>query len=346
MVRHLLLATACALSLASMSSAAAAADTAHAAADAPRPTREGLPLRPAHTFSVVAFDPATGQLGAAVQSHWFSVGGSVIWAEPGVGAVATQSFIEVSYGPNGLAAMRGGASAPEALKALLAKDEHTNVRQVGMVDAQGRVAVHTGDKAIDAHCEIAGEHFTVQANMMANPTICPAMKQAFEKTDGDLAARMMAALDAAQAAGGDVRGKQSAAILVVQGDATVPAWKGRVFDLRVEDSPEPLVELRRVLEVARTYRKMTEGDDLMTVGKVEEALAAYSAAEKMSPDNDEAVFWHAATLAAIDRVDESLPLFRKAFAMNPAWRELVQRLPASDLLPKDPALMKRILALP
>lgn len=320
--------------------ALAIAPAAHAAADA----REGLPLRPAHTFSIVAFDPATGQFGAAVQSHWFSVGGSVIWAEPGIGAVATQSFIEVSYGPNGLKAMRDGASAPEALKALLAKDEHTNVRQVGMVDAKGRVAVHTGDKAIDAHCEIAGEHFTVQANMMENNSICPAMKAAFEKAEGDLAARMMAALDAAQAAGGDARGKQSAAILVVQGDASVPAWKGRVFDLRVEDSAEPLVELRRLLGVARTYRKMTEGDDLMTIGKVEEALAAYSAAEKMSPHNDEAVFWHAATLAAIDRVDESLPLFRKAFAMNPRWRTLVQRLPAADLLPKDPALMARILA--
>jgi uncharacterized Ntn-hydrolase superfamily protein len=308
--------------------------------------REALPLRPAHTFSIVAFDPATGQLGAAVQSHWFSVGGSVIWAEPGVGAVATQSFIEVSYGPNGLAAMRDGASAPEALRTLLAKDDHTNVRQVGMVDAQGRVAVHTGDKAIDAHCEITGEHFTVQANMMANPSICPAMKTAFETSKGDLAERMMAALEAAQAAGGDVRGKQSAAILVVAGAKGVPTWKGKIFDLRVEDSREPIPELRRLLGVARTYRKMTEGDDLMTVNKVEEALAAYSAAEQMSPDNDEAVFWHAATLAAIDRVDESLPLFKKAFDMNPAWRELVKRLPASDLLPKDPALMQKILAIP
>ena len=215
-----------------------------------------------------------------------------------------------------------------------------------MVDAQGRVAVHTGDKAIDAHCEIMGEHFTVQANMMANPSICPAMKSAFEAAKGDLAERMMAALDAAQLAGGDVRGKQSAAILVVGGAKGVPTWKGKIFDLRVEDSREPLPELRRLLGVARTYRKMTEGDDLMTVNKVEAALAAYTAAEKMSPDNDEAVFWHAATLAAINRVDESLPLFKKAFDMNPAWRELVKRLPASDLLPKDPALMQKILAIP
>lgn len=306
--------------------------------------RDDIALRPAHTFSIVAFDPATGQLGAAVQSHWFSVGSMVIWAEPGVGAVATQSFIEVSYGPNGLALMRDGTSAAEALKALLAKDEHTNVRQVGMVDAKGGVAVHTGDKAIAAHCDIKGVNFTVQANMMENAGVCPAMKSAFEKTTGDLAERMMAALEAGQGAGGDIRGKQSAAILVVAGDKGVPLWKGKLFDLRVEDSAEPIVELRRLLHVARTYRRMTEGDDLMTVGKVEEALVAYRDAEIMSPGNDEAIFWHAATLAAIGRVDESLPLFAKAFRMNPNWRELVKRLPASDLLPADPALMEKILS--
>lgn len=306
--------------------------------------RDDIALRPAHTFSIVAFDPATGQLGAAVQSHWFSVGGSVIWAEPGVGAVATQSFIEVSYGPNGLALMRDGTSAAEALKALLAKDEHTNVRQVGMVDAKGGAGVHTGGKAIIAHCDIQGVNFTIQANMMENASVCPAMKSAFEKTAGDLAERMMAALEAGQGAGGDIRGKQSAAILVVAGDKGVPLWKGKLFDLRVEDSGDPIVELRRLLHVARTYRRMTDGDDLMTVGKVEEALVAYRDAELMSPGNDEAIFWHAATLAAIGRVDESLPLFAKCFKMNPNWRELVKRLPASDLLPADPALMEKILS--
>ena len=308
--------------------------------------RDTIALRPAHTFSIVAMDPATGQLGAAVQSHWFSVGANVIWAEPGVGAVATQSFIEVSYGPNGLALMREGVAADAALKQLLAKDKHTNVRQVGMVDAKGNAAVHTGDKAIAAHCEIRGEHFTVQANMMENAGVCPAMKTAFESSKGDLAERMMVALEAGQGAGGDIRGKQSAAILVVAGGKGTPLWKGRQFDLRVEESKEPIVELRRLLHVARTYRRMTDGDDLMTVGKVDEALIAYSEAEAMSPDNDEAIFWHAATLAAIGRVDESLPLFGKAFAMKPSWRELVKRLPASDLLPNDPALMAKILAVP
>ena len=303
-----------------------------------------LPLRPVHTFSIVARDADTGQLGAAVQSHWFSVGADVIWAEPGVGAVATQSFIEPSYGPLGLQLMRAGKTANEALHALLAVDEHEDVRQVGMVDARGNVANHTGDHSIEEYCNIKGDDYTVQANLMWKPTVCKAMAAAFENTGGDLAGRMMAALDAAQGEGGDIRGKQSAAILVVEGDTSTPAWGGRVFDLRVDDQAAPLVELRRLLTLARAYRLMNEGDGHMADGDVAQAIAAYSAAEALAPDNHEMVFWHAATLAADGRVDESLPLFRKAFAMWPRWRELVQRLPAAGLLPDDPALMKRILS--
>ncbi|MEP7703384.1 DUF1028 domain-containing protein [Paraglaciecola sp. 25GB23A] len=306
--------------------------------------RPNLPLRPAHTYSIVARDAATGQLGAAVQSHWFSVGADVIWAQPGVGAVATQSFIEVSYGPLGLAMMEQGNSAEQTLQALLAKDEHQNVRQIGMIDANGNNAVHTGALAINAHCDIVGEDFTVQANLMEKASVCQAMASAFLSSKEDLAGRMMAALQAAQAEGGDIRGKQSAAMLVVEGDKGTPVWKGRVVDLRVEDNVEPISELSRLLHVARTYRKMTEGDDLMTIGKIDEALAAYSAAEAMMPDNHEAIFWHAATLAAVDRVDESLPLFKKAFALHPLWRDLVPRLPASNLLPDDAALISKILA--
>lgn len=306
--------------------------------------RPNLPLRPAHTYSIVARDAATGQLGAAVQSHWFSVGADVIWAQPGVGAVATQSFIEVSYGPLGLAMMEQGNSAEQTLQALLAKDEHQNVRQIGMIDANGNNAVHTGALAINANCDIVGEDFTVQANLMEKASVCQAMASAFRSSKEDLAGRMMAALQAAQAEGGDIRGKQSAAMLVVEGDKGTPVWKGRVVDLRVEDNVEPISELSRLLHVARTYRKMTEGDDLMTIGKIDEALAAYSAAEAMMPDNHEAIFWHAATLAAVNRVDESLPLFKKAFALHPLWRDLVPRLPASNLLPDDAALISKILA--
>jgi uncharacterized Ntn-hydrolase superfamily protein len=302
------------------------------------------PLRPVHTYSIVARDAESGQLGAAVQSHWFSVGSNVIWAEPGVGAVATQSFIEPSYGPLGLQLMRSGKTADQALRALLAVDAHENVRQVGMVDASGTVSNHTGDKAIIEFCDMTGDGFAVQANLMWKPTVCSAMFEAYTGSQGDLAERMLAALEAAEREGGDIRGRQSVALLVVSGDISVPAWGGRIFDLRIEDHAQPLIEMRRLLNMARAYRLMNEGDEHMTNGEVEKAVVAYSGAEELVPDSHEMVFWHAATLAAAGRVDESLPLFRKAFAMWPLWRELVQRLPASDLLPDDPELMEKILA--
>ena len=300
------------------------------------------PLRPVHTYSIVARDAATGQLGVAVQSHWFSVGSIVSWAAPGVGAVATQSFVEVSYGPLGLELMRAGKSAEQALRALLAGDEHTDVRQVAMVDAQGVVAVHTGENAIIEACDHQGDGYSVQANLMLKATVCDAMVGAYESTEGDLAERLMAALEAAQAQGGDIRGKQSAALLVVSGDRSLPAWSGRIFDLRIEDHLEPVKEMRRLLTVARAYNYMNAGDEFMTRGEVARAVEAYGAAEALAPDNHEMVFWHAATLADVGRVDEALPLFKKAFNMWPDWRTLVPRLPASGLLPDDPQLIERI----
>lgn len=302
------------------------------------------PLRPVNTYSIVARDLTTGELGVAVQSHWFSVGSIVIWAEPGIGAVATQSFVEPSYGPLGLQLMRAGKSAGEALTGLLAADAHEDVRQVGMIDASGNVANHTGSNAIVEFCDLKGDNYAVQANLMWKPTVCSAMAAAFENADGDLAERLMLALEAAQGEGGDIRGKQSVALLVVSGDRSEPAWGGRVFDLRIEDHAEPLREMRRLLTMARAYRFMNEGDEHMTTGDVEKAIAAYSSAEALVPDSHEMVFWHAATLAAGGKVDESLPLFEKAFAMWPLWREVVQRLPASGLLPDDPEMMEKILS--
>ena len=307
--------------------------------------RADIALRPAHTYSIVAHDPITGEFGAAVQSHWFSVGADVIWAEPGVGAVATQSFIEVSYGPKGLAMMRDGHSAKETLSKLLSCDEHENVRQVGMIDSNGLVANHTGSNAIIAHCDQLGKNYAIQANLMEKSSVCPAMAKAFESTDSDLAGKLMAALEAAQAEGGDIRGQQSAALLVVKGDKNTPLWKGRAFDLRIEDHASPIKELKRLLRVARGYKKMTEGDDFMTVGNIEMALAAYVEAEKILPNSHEAIFWHATTLAAIDRVEESLPLFKKAFTMHPPWRKLIPRLPHSGLLPDDQQLIAKILSI-
>ena len=211
-----------------------------------------LPLqtRPVHTFSIVARDPATGELGVAVQSHWFSVGPIVAWAEAGVGAIATQSFVDPSYGKLGLDLMRAGKSAPDTLKALLAGDEGREVRQVAMIDSQGRVEAWTGKNDIQAAGHIVGKNYSVQANLMLNDKVWPAMSAAFENAKGDLAERMLAALDAAQAAGGDIRGKQSAALIVVTGKPTGQAWKDRIFDLRVDDSSDPLGELRRLVKLA------------------------------------------------------------------------------------------------
>ena len=300
------------------------------------------PRRPVHTFSIVARDPATGELGVAVQSHWFSVGSIVAWAEAGVGAVATQSFVDPSYGKNGLDLMRSGKSAPDTLKELLAKDEGREVRQVAMIDAQGRVDGFTGKNDIQAAGHIVGTNFSVQANLMLNDKVWPAMARAFENTKGDLAERMMAALDAAQLAGGDIRGKQSAALIVVTGKPTGQAWKDRIFDLRVDDSPEPLKELRRLVRLQRAYNHMNAGDLAVEKKDNEGALREYGAAEKLVPDNAEMIYWHAVALVNMGRIDESLPLFRRVFAMDPNWRTLTPRLPKSGLLPDDPKLIERI----
>jgi len=303
-----------------------------------------VPLRPVHTYSIVARDAATGELGVAVQSHWFSVGTSVAWAEAGVGAVATQSFIDPSYGPLGLALMRAGRSAPDALKGLIAADEGRDVRQVAMVDATGRVAAHTGAKCIPAAGDFVGEGFSVQANLMEKDTVWPAMAKAFQSTRGDLAERMLAALEAAEAQGGDIRGKQSAALLVVKGTPSGRPWQDKLFDLRVEDHAAPLVELRRLVGLQRAYNLMNEGD--LAVEKKDDAgaLKAYSAAEALVPDNAEMAYWHAVALVNMGRVDESLPIFAKAFRLHPKWRDLTPRLPKAGLLPDDPKLIARIVA--
>ena len=301
-------------------------------------------VRPVHTYSIVARDPATGELGVAVQSHWFSVGPIVAWAEAGVGAVATQSFVDPSYGKNGLDLMRAGKSAPDTLKELLGKDEGREVRQVAMIDAQGRVEAWTGRNDIQAAGHIVGKNFSVQANLMLNDKVWPAMARAFESAKGDLAERMLAALDAAEAAGGDIRGRQSAALIVVTGKPTGQAWKDRTFDLRVDDSPQPLKELRRLVRLQRAYNHMNAGDLAVEKKDNEGALREYSAAEKLVPDNAEMIYWHAVALVNMGRVDESLPLFRKVFAMDRNWLTLTPRLPKSGLLPEDPKIMEKILA--
>jgi uncharacterized Ntn-hydrolase superfamily protein len=327
-------------------------------------------LRPVSTYSIVARDSATGQIGVAVQSHWFGVGQIVPWVEAGVGGVATQSFVDPAYGKLGLDLMRAGKSAQEALLGLLHGDAACDVRQVGMIDAKGGVATFTGARDIVAaggiagiqsattqvQCGssggtlLAGRDFAVQANLMANESVWPAMAKSFGESTGDLADRMLAALDAAQAAGGDIRGKQSAALVVVSATGSGRPWQDRVFDVRVDDHAEPLAELRRLVAVQRAYNHMNAGDLAVERHDAGSALREYAAAERIAATtagilpsrHAEMLYWHAVALVNMNRVEESLPLFARAFELQPGWRELTSRLPGSGLLPDDAGLIERI----
>lgn len=297
-----------------------------------------------HTYSIVARDSVTGEMGVAVQSHWFSVGSIVTWAEAGVGAVATQSLVDPAYGPLGLEMMRSGKTAQQALDGILASDPGSSVRQVAMIDANGNVAAHTGKKCIPDAGHIVGEQFSVQANLMLNDKVWPAMADAYRKTKGDLAERMLAALDAAETVGGDIRGKQSAAILIVSGKQTGKPWVDRIMDLRVEDHSEPLAELRRLAIIHRAYQHMNAGDLAIEKNDIETALREYSAAETLIPENIEMKYWHAVSLVNVGRIEQSLPLFKEIFARDPNWAVLTPRLIGVDLLKIDEVGLKKILS--
>jgi len=300
------------------------------------------------TYSIVARDPATGELGVAVQSHWFSVGTTVVWAEAGVGAVATQSFVDPAYGPRLLALLDSGMAAPDALAALIGADSGRNVRQVGVVGALGRAAAHTGARCIESAAQHVGDGYSVQANMMAHDTVVPAMALAYESATGDLTDHLLAALEAAQGEGGDIRGRQSAAILVVRGQRGGQPWADRLVDLRVEDNPRPVAELRRLVDLHRAYEHMNRGDVAVEHGDLEGALAEYGAAAAIAPDNLEITYWQAVTLATNGREAEAEPLFRKVFAADPGWAELTRRLLRPGIVPdtnEGRALVDRIVAL-
>jgi uncharacterized Ntn-hydrolase superfamily protein len=286
-------------------------------------------------------------MGVAVQSHWFSVGSIVTWGEAGVGVIATQSMVDPSYGPKGLELMRSGVAATEALARLLAADGQREVRQVAMVDSRGRVASHTGKLCIADAGHIIGDGFSVQANIMANDRVWPAMARAFEQAKGGLAERMLAALDAAQTEGGDLRGRQSAAMLVVGPKSNGRPWAGadRLVDLRVEDHPEPLRELRRLVRLQTAYTHANRGDELVAEKNIEEALKEYAAAARIAPEIVELPFWQAVTLVSVGREADAMLIFREVFDKEPAWADLVPRLRAAQQLPDDPALIERILKL-
>ena len=297
----------------------------------------------AHTYSIVARDSVTGEMGVAVQSHWFSVGTLVSWGEAGVGVIATQSFINASFGPRGLALLKNGLSPQQVVDFLIASDEGRDVRQLAVLDAKGRAASYTGKNCIPAAGNIAGKNFSVQANLMVNNKVWPTMEKAFKQTKAPLAERMVAALEAAQKEGGDIRGKQSAALLVVRGKSTGKVWEDRLIDLRVDDSPNPVKEIKRLLKVHRAYDHMNNGDLAVEKGNMSLAMQEYSAAEKMFPENEEMKYWHAVTLANNGKVKEAIPLFTKVFSKNQNWKILTPRIRKVGLLKVSDIELKQIL---
>ena len=299
-----------------------------------------------HTFSIVARDSITGEMAVGVQSHWFSVGTEVPWGEAGVGVVATQSFIDKSYGPKALSLLKQGFTAQQALDSLRYADAGREVRQVAIIDNKGNVASFTGKNCIQFASNIAGSNFSVQSNMMLGPDVCKNMAASFRASAGKpLAERVLAALDAAQSAGGDIRGKQAAALIVVPGTPNNQPWNDKLVDVRVDDNPEPLKELRRLYNLYIAYKHMNMGDLATEKNDMQKAMEEYGAAMKMFPANIEMKFWTAITLANNKKLNQALPILKKIFAKEKNWKELTKRLPAVGLLTVSDAELKQILAL-
>ncbi len=297
----------------------------------------------AHTYSIVAFDEKTGDMGVAVQSHWFSVGTIVTWGEAGVGVVATQSLVNPAFGPGGLELLQKGTTPQEAVDELLKSDEGREFRQLAILDSKGNAASFTGKLCIQPAGNIVGNGFSVQANLMSNENIWPAMEEAFKNSKGSLAERMLVALEAAEKAGGDIRGKQSAALLVVRAKSTGKIWEDRLVDLRVDDHETPLIELRRLLSVHQAYKHMNDGDLAVEKNDMDAAMKEYSSAMKMFPENLEMKYWTAVALANKGNVKEALPMFREIFDKDKNWRELTPRLLPNGLLKVTPDQLAEIL---
>jgi len=296
------------------------------------------------TYSIVARDSEF--LGVGVQSHYFSVGSTVSFGKSGIGVVATQSFVNKSFGLRGLELMEQGKSPEEALNILLSDDEGKDVRQVALLDANGRVAVHTGSKCIKYAGHARGDNFSVQANMMLTDKVWPAMAKAFEKNKNlPLAERIVKTLEVAEAEGGDIRGKQSAALLIVKGERVENKWDDPLVDIRVEDHPTPLKELNRLLILWRAYENMDRGDIAMEKGDMTKALEVYNAAREMVPDNLEMKYWTAISLANNNKIEMAIPLFKEIFKKDSNWHILTERLPDVEVLNISENDLKKILAL-
>ena len=302
--------------------------------------------RPVSTYSIVAIDKESGEMGGAVQSHWFSVGSLVLWAEPGVGIVATQSFVRPEYGPEILKLFGTSSASPRfILESLLKKDSEQSVRQVGAVNVVGESVSFTGKDCVSYASSIEGDGYAIQANIMANPGVPEAMEKAYLSTEGSLADRLYAALSAAEALGGDLRGKQSAAMLVVPLKKVDNLLSSKIYDIRVDDSPNPLEELSRLMRIQKAYIFANEGDILSAEGRLDEALDAYNKASELYPENVELLFWGAVILCTDGKFDVAKPMFEKIFNINPSLKEMIPRLENHPMFPLSSDTVKKILAL-
>jgi uncharacterized Ntn-hydrolase superfamily protein len=300
------------------------------------------------TYSIVARDPETGQFGVAVETHQMCVGWIVPWLLPGVGAVATQASVNISFGPTAIAMLREGLPAPHIIDALVASDADAHRRQVAVVDREGRAAAWTGKNCIPEAHHHAGEGYSVQANMMTNNTVVPAMTDAYEKATGDLAQRMLAALLAAQAEDGDIRGMQSAALKVVPGDINKPAWTVD-YDLRVDEHENPVEELGRLVRLRHAQIVDGRGYEALEQDQLDQALAAWAAARAEAPELEELAFWQATTLADKPaNVRQAAEILRPVLANDPRraqWIELIRRLQTCGLTERKGAAHELIQAL-
>ncbi len=296
-----------------------------------------------NTYSIIARDPDTGEIGGAVQSHWFRVH-DVIWVEAGAGILAVQSLPDVGWGPRGLELLRSGRTAKQVLVELIAGDGKAPFRQLGILDGRGEASGYTGEKCVPFAGHRCGDGYSCQANLMLRPTVCDAMARAFETTPGPLPERLMAALEAAQEEGGDLRGQQAAAMVAVTGRPTGQSWRDRTVDIRVDDSPAPVAELRRHLNLSRAYGHMERADELSEANRFEDALEELESALRLAPDSLEIAFWRALALLDAGHSERALSSFRRIFRAESRWRLFLERLLESGSLRADPATIRRIVS--
>lgn len=294
------------------------------------------------TFSIVAFDPSNKDLGVAVHSRYFSVGSIVPWAAAEVGAIATQSFVNASYGPRGLQLLKEGLAVREVIGKLTSQDEARDYRQLGLVDSKGNAAVFTGKKCLEWAGSKVGKNHAALGNILAGKEVVENMSVKFESAKGDLARKLVAALEAGEAAGGDIRGRQSASLLVVRKEGGRGGYGDRYIDLRVEDHAKPTEELRRLLGLSRVYYLIDEAEDKFTAGDLESALSNLQKAISLNRNIDDAHIDLALIFMKLGRKEEAIEAFKEALRLNPKLKRVIKQLPSVGLMKRDKELFAKL----